>query len=104
MNTSQPTFRSKRVIFLTALLMVSILFVIGLAFSQILPTRADSSSGGLKVEIVAGYNLVVDSNVQSPSTYGPSVATVIGKFCNTLTDTRHASVCPLQTRRARRGR
>jgi len=29
-----------------------------------------------------GYNLVVDSNVLSPSTYAPSVATVMGKFCN----------------------
>lgn len=40
------------------------------------------AAGGLTVEIIAGYNLVVDSNVESPSTYAPSVATVIGKFCN----------------------
>ena len=39
---------------------------------------ADSS-----VEIVAGYNFVVDSNVTSPSTYAPEVATVMGRFCNT---------------------
>ena len=31
---------------------------------------------------MAGYNLVVDSNVTSPSTYAPSVATVGGCFCN----------------------
>lgn len=37
---------------------------------------------GLSVEILAGYNLVVDSNVQSPSTYGPSAATVAGRVCN----------------------
>ncbi|MFM8321603.1 MAG: SdrD B-like domain-containing protein, partial [Chloroflexota bacterium] len=36
----------------------------------------------LTVTILAGYNLVVDSNVSSPSTYAPSVATVAGKFCN----------------------
>ncbi|MGD1993764.1 MAG: hypothetical protein PVI59_11275, partial [Anaerolineae bacterium] len=47
--------------------------------------RADS--GPLHVEIVAGYNLVVDSNVESPSTYGPAVATVMGRFCNTGTVT-----------------
>lgn len=41
------------------------------------------AAGALTVEIIAGYNLVVDSNVASPSTYAPSVATVIGKFCNT---------------------
>ena len=38
---------------------------------------------GLDIEIIAGYNLVVDSNVLSPSTAAPSVATVVGKFCNT---------------------
>lgn len=41
------------------------------------------AAGVLTVEIVAGYNLVVDSNVLSPSTYAPSVATVMGRFCNT---------------------
>lgn len=41
------------------------------------------SAANLSVEIIAGYNLVVDSNVKSPSTMGPSVATVAGKFCNT---------------------
>lgn len=35
---------------------------------------------------MAGYNLVVDSNVQSPSTFGPSAATVAGKVCNTSAD------------------
>ncbi|MEW5956410.1 MAG: SdrD B-like domain-containing protein [Chloroflexota bacterium] len=43
--------------------------------------RAQSS--GLTVEILAGYNLVVDSNVQSPSTFGPSAATVAARVCNT---------------------
>ena len=41
------------------------------------------NNGTLTVEIIAGKNLVVDSNVTSPSTYAPSVATVMGKFCNT---------------------
>lgn len=40
------------------------------------------AAASLNVEIIAGYNLVVDSNVSSPSTYAPRVATVIGKFCN----------------------
>jgi uncharacterized repeat protein (TIGR01451 family) len=46
---------------------------------------AKAASGPLTVEIGAAYNLVVDSNVSSPSTYGPAVATVMGRFCNTGT-------------------
>ncbi|MGD8968958.1 MAG: hypothetical protein PVI07_15740 [Anaerolineae bacterium] len=50
------------------------------------PARADSGAdGALTVEIGTAYNLVVDSNVESPSTYAPSVATVFGRFCNTGT-------------------
>jgi hypothetical protein len=30
--------------------------------------------GGLQMEVVTAYNLVVDSNVESPSTYGPRSA------------------------------
>jgi len=41
------------------------------------------AAGVLTVEIIAAPNLVVDSNVLSPSTYSPDTATVIGKFCNT---------------------
>ena len=47
--------------------------------------RADAA-GTLTVEIIAGYNLVVDSNVESPSTYAPSAATVGGKVCNTSSE------------------
>jgi uncharacterized repeat protein (TIGR01451 family) len=43
--------------------------------------------GPLSVDIISAYNLVVDSNVESPSTYAPSVATVIGEFCNTSSTT-----------------
>jgi uncharacterized repeat protein (TIGR01451 family) len=54
-----------------------------LALFQILFTIEEAhASGNLTVEISAGYNLVVDSNVLSPSTYAPSVATVMGEFCN----------------------
>ncbi|MDA0244607.1 MAG: hypothetical protein OT477_14405 [Chloroflexi bacterium] len=45
--------------------------------------RKVEAAGNLQITIVAGYNLVVDSNVLSPSTYAPSVATVMGEFCNT---------------------
>lgn len=36
----------------------------------------------LQVEINAGYNFVVDSNVESPSTFAPSAATVAAEVCN----------------------
>jgi hypothetical protein len=44
------------------------------------------AAGTLEVTINASYNLVVDSNASSPSTYAPSVATVMGEFCNTGDD------------------
>lgn len=40
------------------------------------------SPDGLTIEPIAAYNLIVDSNVLSPSTYGPSAATLGAKFCN----------------------
>ena len=62
------------------LLVVAIVFAaIGSGFT-VQPVYA---AAGLSVEIVAAPNLIVDSNVLSPSTQQPIVATVIGKFCNT---------------------
>ena len=40
------------------------------------------SPDGLTIEPIAAYNLIVDSNVLSPSSYGPSAATMGAKFCN----------------------
>jgi uncharacterized repeat protein (TIGR01451 family) len=74
------TYRLKRVtrVFFSTALPFLITFV--LIFSQFSEAKA---AGELSVEIRTSYNLVVDSNVLSPSTYAPSVATVIGEFCNT---------------------
>ena len=41
--------------------------------------RADAN---LVIQINTSYNLVVDSNVSSPSTAGPDVATITANFCN----------------------
>ncbi|HVR40222.1 MAG TPA: SdrD B-like domain-containing protein, partial [Thermoanaerobaculia bacterium] len=41
------------------------------------------AAGALSVEIVNGYNLVVDSNVTAPSTYAPHSAYIGAKVCNT---------------------
>ncbi|MCA9933015.1 MAG: DUF11 domain-containing protein, partial [Anaerolineales bacterium] len=48
------------------------------------PVQADAN---LTVSINTAYNLVVDSNVSSPSTYAPRAATVYGTFCNEGTTT-----------------
>ncbi len=58
----------------------SLVLVMGAGLSIFLSAQA---ADGLSVEIIAAPNLVVDSNVLSPSSYQPIVATVIGKFCNT---------------------
>ncbi|MCA9873866.1 MAG: carboxypeptidase regulatory-like domain-containing protein [Anaerolineales bacterium] len=66
--------------FFIALIFIPIILIIatlGLLNSQ--SVKADNS---LSVEINTAYNLVVDSNASSPSTYAPRAATVYGTFCN----------------------
>jgi uncharacterized repeat protein (TIGR01451 family) len=41
------------------------------------------AQGALSVEVVNGYNLVVDSNVTAPSTYAPRSAYIGARICNT---------------------
>ncbi|MBA4386563.1 MAG: hypothetical protein C0404_01200 [Verrucomicrobia bacterium] len=43
---------------------------------------AQNPSGDLRIEVIAAYNLVVDSNVESPSTYAPRSAYLGAKFYN----------------------
>lgn len=50
-----------------------------LALVGVFPAAAQ----GLTVEIINGYNLVVDSNVTSPSTYAPSAGYIGARVCNT---------------------
>ncbi|MBW8011625.1 MAG: hypothetical protein FVQ83_10360, partial [Chloroflexi bacterium] len=65
---------------LLVLLIIAIFIVGGISFSNY---GSANAAGVMSVSIGAAYNLVVDSNVLSPSTYAPSVATVMGEFCNT---------------------
>ncbi len=46
------------------------------------PAGAANPDGDLRVEIVTAYNLIVDSNAESPSTYAPKSAYIGAKFCN----------------------
>lgn len=66
---------------LTQIVLLTVLLLGGL-FTLLLQARPTDAAADLTVEIIAAYNLVVDSNVESPSTYAPSVATVAGRFCN----------------------
>src|SRR5215207_3734335 len=43
---------------------------------------ATNPSGDLRIEVITAYNFIVDSNVESPSTYAPRAATLGAKFCN----------------------
>ncbi len=63
-----------------ALSVMAIILALTLSFPA---GRVVAAGSPLSVEIIAGYNLVVDSNVMAISTYAPSVATVAGKICNT---------------------
>ncbi|MGD9612676.1 MAG: hypothetical protein AB7V22_07210, partial [Kiritimatiellia bacterium] len=46
------------------------------------PVWGANPDGDLRVEIVTAYNLIVDSNAESPSTYAPKSAYIGAKFCN----------------------
>ena len=47
----------------------------------------------LRIGVISAYNLVVDPNMESPSTYAPRAAYLGAKFCNdgaiTKSDWRH---------------
>jgi hypothetical protein len=59
------------------------LLLVGLGLMSSSGARAaEAADGGLRVEVIAAYNLVVDSNVESPSTYAPRSAYLGAKFYN----------------------
>ena len=82
-NSPSPRKKSRLTLFLSVVMLpLMILLVVGTFIWQ--HDKAEAAPQ-LDVRIVAGYNVIVDSNVTSPSTYAPSVATVMGYFCNTST-------------------
>ncbi len=64
----------------------AIWLVVALAglFLALTPRSAGAANpaGDLRIEVLAAYNLVVDSNVESPSTYGPRSAMMGAQICN----------------------
>jgi uncharacterized repeat protein (TIGR01451 family) len=63
------------------------LMIIGLVYLLLASPRAtqaadNNPNNGLRIEVLTAYNLVVDSNVNAPSTYAPTAFTVGAKFCN----------------------
>ncbi|MCB8925923.1 MAG: DUF11 domain-containing protein [Ardenticatenaceae bacterium] len=65
-----------------------VLLLLALPFlGHSLPTQAANPDGDLRLRIMTAPNFVVDSNVESPSTYAPEAATIGAQFCNDGTDT-----------------
>ena len=48
--------------------------------------RGGNPDGDLSIEIITAHNLIVDSNVESPSTYAPRSAYLGARYCNNGTD------------------
>ncbi|MCI5195182.1 MAG: hypothetical protein D3919_02915, partial [Candidatus Electrothrix sp. AW5] len=67
-------------------IMKKVRWVIGALILVLLPVAAKAANpdptGKLRIEIIAAYNLVVDSNVTAPPTYAPKAATLGAKICN----------------------
>jgi len=64
-----------------ALLFVFALVNLGQVWAQ------TTTDGPLRMEVITAYNFVVDSNVESPSSFSPSAAHLGVKVCNTGTTT-----------------
>ena len=53
-----------------------------LLYAPVLAGNPSSPDTSLRIEPLSAYNLVVDSNVLTPASYGPKAATLAAKFCN----------------------
>jgi hypothetical protein len=67
---------------LSILLLVSITLGLSSSLPAFAAPSAANPDGDLRIDPITAYNFVVDSNVLSPSTYGPESATLGAKFCN----------------------
>ena len=65
-----------------ALIGLSSLFGLLLTLYPVILFADTNPAGDLRIEVIAAYNLVVDSNVELPSTYAPEAATLGAKICN----------------------
>jgi uncharacterized repeat protein (TIGR01451 family) len=63
------------------LFVISMITIAGL-FAFIKITQASNPHGDLRIDIVTAYNFIVDSNVESPSTYAPESAYIGAHICN----------------------
>ncbi|HET7433543.1 MAG TPA: SdrD B-like domain-containing protein [Thermoanaerobaculia bacterium] len=57
--------------------------IVAAAFLGLFSAGAAQAAGILTVNVINGYNLIVDSNVTSPPTYAPSSAYIGASICNT---------------------
>jgi hypothetical protein len=78
-----PRARYLLLILLSALLLINIIFgVLVWRSFPLLAAAGHNPDGVLRIEVLTAYNLVVDSNVSSPSTYAPTAFSAGAKFCN----------------------
>ena len=78
-----PPFNiSWKFVSLSIILLVSITLGLYSSLPAFAAPSAANPDGDLRIDPITAYNFVVDSNVLSPSTYGPESATLGAKFCN----------------------
>src|SRR5512141_1491872 len=77
-----PSLRRPRMFMASAVVLLSLVVIGGVSILLTAP-RGAGATGGLTVQIVASPNLIVDSNVLTPPSWQPEVATVMGRICNT---------------------
>ena len=61
---------------LRAFLLSPVIALNGLGFT-IQPTHAATEDGALRMEVITAYNLVVDSNIESPAFFSPLAARLV---------------------------
>ncbi|MDJ0756510.1 MAG: SdrD B-like domain-containing protein [Ardenticatenaceae bacterium] len=78
-KSSRPTLSRIRDIFVG----ISILLILMVTpFLTSNTAQAANPNGGLRIEPFTAYNLIVDSNVETPATYAPEAFHIGAQFCN----------------------
>ena len=66
----------------SARLALVLILLFGVFVPAATPVAVLAASGSLRIVPITAYNFIVDSNVESPSTYAPEAATIGAQFCN----------------------
>ena len=58
------------------------MLAVGAVCALIVPARGANPDGDLRIELISSYNLIVDSNAGTPSSYAPSAVYLGATFHN----------------------